>query len=386
MPKESGVNAAAEGAARKLLAGTAPNTLLPDELLAAIEALGAQRSTEAADVLASIQEPKQAAKAARRALFRLQTQGIHATRPSAEQPSAAAPRPAPNIKLLDARVSSYDPRGTRAVSILAEKPFTGLISLRAIANDTDGLLDIELTTTTKKAFYARLENFSRQYDYIDFVTVAPEYANQIVHRCVRLNESSKTAVPQDFAMWKSFGAEAPDPPLEPPILVELDVDEVRKAIPLDKTRELAHSEFEAWLYEEEALKEHVARLDTARGGPLVLSSDALKGREQTIVDEATDSIFQGDELGRAKERLQETAHYLLQHNQREAAELSLRAALSVDELPPHEQPFLRELVLKSIQAATNQDVEGHEHEHPHEHGHEHAHAPARTDSGIILPT
>src|SRR5581483_3591119 len=97
---------------------------------------------------------------------------------------------------------------------------------------------------------------SRQYDYIDFVTVAPEYANQIVHRCVRLNESSKTAVPQDFAMWKSFGAEAPDPPLEPPILVELDVDEVRKAIPLDKTRELAHSEFEAWLYEEEALKEH----------------------------------------------------------------------------------------------------------------------------------
>ncbi|HEX6513505.1 MAG TPA: hypothetical protein VF157_14465, partial [Chloroflexota bacterium] len=124
---------------------------------------------------------------------------------------------------------------------------------------------------------------------------------------------------------------------------------------------------------------HLTRLDTARGGPLVLSGDAQKEREKSIVDEATDAIFTDDELERAKERMQETAHFLLQQGQGEAAEKCLRAALSVSDGAPHTHPFLRELIRKSIELATHGEGE---HQHDHEHPERQV---SRTESGIVLP-
>lgn len=380
MPTRSGPPEAGEGAARKLVEGASPASLTHDDLLAGIDALAAEKSTRAADVLAGMNAPKDVAKAARRALFRLQTQGIRPSeKPERATPSATEhPSAATKITLQEARVSSYDPRGTRAISILAEKPFTGLVNLFAIASDSDGLLDVELSTTTKKAYFARLENFSRQYPYIDFVPLPADYANQLLYQCSELNDKAGRPLPQDFSMWRSFGAERPEPPIEPPILSELSAEEVIQKVPLEDTRELATSEFEAWAYDEEQLKEHLARLDTARGGPLVISPDAQQGREKTIVDEACDAIFTEGELARAKQRLQETAHLLFQHGHKEAAERCLRAALSVSEPPPHSQPFLRELIVKSIEFITHP-------EHDHEHEHEHERPTARTDSGIVLP-
>jgi len=385
MPNQPGLSGAGEEAARKLLEGATSTTLEHDELLAGIEGLAAQKSVEAADALARLDraQAKDVAKAARRALFRLQTQGI---RPSGEAHQAGQAREpaalpeAPKIKLLEGRISSYDPRGTRALSILAEKPFTGLINLFAIASDVDGLIDAELSSTTKKAYFARLENFTRQYEYIEFVPTPPEYANQVVYRCTAANEKSGTPVPQDFSMWRSFGAEPPEQPLEAPILSELSPDEVRQRVPLEATKDLAHAEFEAWGYDEERLKEHAVRLETAKGGPLVLSQDAQKGREKNIVDDATDAIFKDDELARAKERLLETGHFLFQKGSIEAAERCLRAALEIDQAPPHDQPFLREIISRSFEALTH---EGHDHDHEHEH--EREPKVTRTESGIVLP-
>jgi hypothetical protein len=379
MPNQSGAGGAGEEAARKLLEGVDPGSLAHDELLAGIDSLASQKTSQAADVLARLEQPKDVAKAARRALFRLQTQGIlPSEQPATEQ---AAPEPArsasQSVKLLEARISSYDPRGTRAVSILAEKPFTGLINLFAIASDVDGLLDTELSSTTKKAFYARLENFTRQYGYIEFVPTPPDYANQVVYRSGEANEKSDRPLPQDFSMWKSFGAEPPEAGLEPPIFGELNADDVRQRVPLEDTKELAHTEFEAWAYDDDQLKEHTTRLDTARGGPLVLSDDAQKGREQGILDEATDAIFKDEELARANDRLQETAHFLFHQGHKEAAERCLRAALEIDAAPPHAQPFLHEIISKSIDAIAHG---GHEHEHEHERP-----EPHRTESGIVLP-
>jgi hypothetical protein len=379
MPKPSAPVGAGEEAALKLLEGADPNALSPSDLLAGIEALGSVKSTEAADALAKLDHPKHVAKAARRALFRLQSAGIRPTA-SATPTEAAVPveRTPAKMTLVEGQVSSYDPRGTRAVAILAEKPFTGLVTLFAIASDTDGLMDAELTSTTKKAFYARLENFSKQYGFIEFVPVPPEYANQVVHKCAQRNETSTQALPQDFSMWKSFGADAPDPELPAPIFQDLDAEDVRKRIPLDDTRELAHTEFEAWIYDADQLKEHSARMEAATGGPLVLSADATKERVGHVIDEAADTIFKDEELARAKERLQETAHFLFAQGKREEAEHCLRAALSVGEVPPREHPFLRELVVKSMDLLAHPEGE-HEHQHePHEHA-------TRTESGIVLP-
>jgi hypothetical protein len=379
MPTQSGPASAGDEAAEKLLGGADPAALPNGDLLAGIEALASRKTVEAANVLARLDRPKDVAKAARRALFKLQTQGIRPSdRPAPEEAPVPAAPDAGKIKLVEARISSYDPRGTRAISILAEKPFTGLVNLFVIASDIDGLLDVELSTTTKKAFFARLDNFTRQYGYIEFVATPAGYANQLVHRSAEANEKSGTPLPQDFSMWKSFGAELPQPPLEAPILSELDVEDVRRRIPLEDTKELAHTEFEAWAYDEDQLKEHLTRLDTARGGPLVLSEDAQTEREKGIVDEATDAIFKDDELARAKERLLETAHLLHQQGHTEAAEKCLRAALDVDSGAPHDQPFLREILSKSFELAAHA---GHDHEHEHEHAPE----VSRTESGIVLP-
>jgi len=381
MPTQSGPAGAGDDTARKLLDGADPASLASDEILAGIEALAGQKTVEAADALARLDRPKDIAKAARRALFKLQTRGIRPSeQPAKEEPAAAGPAEASKIKLVEGRISSYDPRGTRAVSILAEKPFTGLVNLFAIASDVDGLLDSELSTTTKKAYFARLDNFTRQYGYIEFVATPAGYANQVVHRSAAANEKSGTPLPQHFSMWKSFGVEPPEPPLQAPIFGELNADDVRKRVPLEDTKELAHTEFEVWAYDQEQLKEHLTRLETARGGPLVLGEGAQKERENGIVDGATDAIFKDDELARAKDRLLETAHFLYQQGHQEAAEKCLRAALDVDAGPPHDQPFLREILNKSFELASH---EGHDHEHDDEP--EHEPKVSRTESGIVLP-
>lgn len=382
MPKPSGSPGAGEEAAEQLLNGVEVTSLSVADVIAAIEALVSRRSVDAANALSRIEAPKEAAKAARRGLFRLQTQGIKPTASAA----AAAEEPVPRasvarIRLLDARISSYDPRGTRAISILAEKPFTGLVSFFVVASDTEGLLDAQLMTTSKKAHYARLENFKREYVFIDFVPVDADYANQVVHKCAALNEHSHQALPQDFTMWRSFGAEPPEPPLPPPILSELSADDVVARVQLASTKDLAETEFQAWLYESDRLKEFLTRLDTALGGPLVLSQDAQKGRTQTIIDEAADAIFQGDELERARERLQETSHLLFAQGKREASELCLRAALAVGQGPAHEHPLLRQLMANSFEEIAHPT-----HDHDHGHSHAHTHEPeARTESGLILP-
>ncbi|MBV8083784.1 MAG: hypothetical protein JO247_03105 [Chloroflexi bacterium] len=383
MPSPSAVSEAGQETAEKLLQGADPSSIPQHQLLAAIDALAHRKSPEAADALARIEAPKEAAKAARRALFRLQSGGIRPTHeaPPAEA-AAAEPRgaAAAGIKLLEGQVSSYDPRGTRAVSILAEKPFTGLVSLFAIASDTDGLLDAELIGTTKKAFHTRLDNFSKQFTYVEFVPTPADYANQMVHRCSELNEKSGHPVPQDFAMWRSLGAEAPEQLIEPPIMSELAVDDVRSKVQLADTAELADTEFEAWRFDQDALKEHLTRLDTARGGPLVVSEDAQRQRESAIVDEAADALFDDAALARARERLQETAHLVLQQGKRDLAERCLRAALGIGEGSPHEHPFLRAIVAASLREAQGEQASQ---EAPDEH--QHSHGPTRTESGIILP-
>jgi hypothetical protein len=383
MPTPAATSEAGQEAADKLLQGADPSSIPGDHLLAAVEALARRKSAEAADALLRIDAPKEAAKAARRALFRLQSGGV---RPTREAPTSETQAPvesrttAAPIKLLEGQVSSYDPRGTRAVSILAEKPFTGLVSLFAIASDTDGLLDAELIATTKKSFHARLDNFSKQFTYVEFVPTPAEYANQIVYRSSQLNEKAGHPLPQDFTMWRSLGAEAPEQPLDPPILAELHVDEVPAQESLADTAEQADTEFEAWRFEPEALKEHLTRLDTARGGPLVVSEDAQRQREASIVDEATDALFDESGLARAKDRLQDTAHLVLRQGKRELAERCLRAALSVGEGAPHEHPFLRAVVAASLKAA-----QGEQGSQPEEEEQQHSHGPTRTESGIILP-
>ncbi len=378
MAKTSVSGASGEAAAQQILGGAEVASIDHHELLGAIEALVQLKSVEAADALARIEAPKDAAKAARRGLFRLQSQGI---RPTPVESVAEAPaRATAKTKLVDAHISSYDPRGTRAIFVLAEKPFSGLISFFVIASDSEGVLDAELTSTTKKSYFARMQNFEAQYDYIQFVSLPPEYALHVIHKLAALNEKHEHhhPLPQDYSMWSTVAADVPQWEGLPPVYSELKADDIRQQVPLEDTRELASTEFAGWVYDQEQLKEHIARIETARGGPLVVSSDAQKGREAAIADEATDAIFQGDELARAKERLEETAYLLLHQGSSEAASRCLRAALAVDDTVPHEQPFLRQLLVKSLELATEGGLPAEEEEPL-------APEAARTESGIILP-
>lgn len=375
---ESANAASGEAAAERLLEGADPATLGAD-LLEAIEALWRKRSTSAADALARINAPKDAAKAARRALFKLQSAGIRPALPE-EAPTDAEAAPAPaKARLLQADISSYDPRGTRAIMVLLEKPFAGLLSLFVIASDTEGLMDADLGPTTKKAYAARIRNFAGQYETIRFTSAPPEYAVHLIHKMAALNDQHEHhhPLPQDYSMLKTVAPDIPEWEGPPPIYSELDAEQVRGRVDLMATGELAESEFAGWRFDEEQLKEWLVRLQTARGGPLVVSAEAQKERERTILDEATDALFTAADRARAKERLEETAYFLLHDGQQEAADRCLRAALNVEESAAHDSPFLRQLVASSVQQVTNGEVGGEE--ASAESG------PPRTESGIILP-
>ena len=184
----------------------------PESLASAVGVLGHTRQTDAAEVLALIDEvvlDRAIRKAARRELHRLRSMGVGP--PASSQPRAESTeaRPTP-LAVSEAWATDIDQSGARALWLLAERPLGGVWFAALLLNDLAGLPEMSLIDTTRKRFQRELDEVRRQPG--TWVDLPGDYGLKLVREVVDLTRELGGGVPTRYRGFRDVFGEASGPP------------------------------------------------------------------------------------------------------------------------------------------------------------------------------
>ena len=340
--------------ARKWQASALPllETFLEDSEYApaAAEALGFIRSESAAALLQKVDRPgapKPLAKAARRALHRLRSQGI-----SAEEVVPPAPGGAGLIggrRILKAMMTPVDPKGGQFFALYVSAPLSGPEFVQVLASDVEGIKETAIAPIRKRELAEHLEEMRKVG--MTLVDVPAEYVLFRVRRFEAINEISGTPLPFKYHLCRDL-FHMPGPDYEQPLIYgEVDAEAIRSDPSLPKRAEelFEAGEFEGWFLPMEQIKPFALRVVEARESPLVLSEAAKDERIERALREAADELFTPEVRAGYKRRLEENAYVLLHTDRAELARIALACAMELtpDGLPSHRIPFVQAVVTRS---------------------------------------
>ena len=273
--------------------------------------------------------PKPARKILRRIVHALRTRG--AAVPQATPAERVATLPPVGDAIDEARVSGFDARGARLVSLACSQPGGGVRIFQIAIDDARGVLDFEVLSAARRDVRRWLRDSARGGAQ-GAVPVPPESARALVARAASRHPESR-ALPRGFAEWRSRIAEAPGAKT-PGELARLALEPAADVAAACRSvaERVRRGELGPWPPEPARLRELAMRVSDAQGGVLVVSDAARRDQVQRVIEEAAEEFAAGDAGGVAALRLEETA-YLLWRGGREpdareclAAAGALRAA------------------------------------------------------------
>ncbi|HZR99126.1 MAG TPA: hypothetical protein VFE37_10490 [Chloroflexota bacterium] len=353
----------AGAAAVPLLARAAEQAAAPVADVAVSE-LGALADPAAATALARLDESvpdKERRKAARRALFRLRSQGVQ---PLPEAPSArAAPATVlqPRATLYRAVASQIDGLGSRGLSLYADRPLGGAYLFSVLLNDLAGMKDFFVRDSTRKRLAAREEEMREQGG--TWVELPIPYAQWLIQEALALNAESGFPVPLEYRQWQDVIGAPPQPYERPLAYEEVSRFEVKmRPELLEHSPELFEEpEVEHWLLGYRDVQKYAAELRRAAESRLVLTPESDEQRAERVLAQAIREVFTAPLRRALQRRLEETAYIFLRTERPQAAKLAIAAAVEIADsdpvlLPRH--PFVRALMQRSIQLAIQADRAG----------------------------
>ncbi|OGL16315.1 MAG: hypothetical protein A3G97_03645 [Candidatus Rokubacteria bacterium RIFCSPLOWO2_12_FULL_69_21] len=329
-------------------AGALPDSLAdvpPRTLEAALEALAKRRGAEALPLVSAVAErarTKDARKAARRVLYRLEQAGVTLPR--------AAPKPVVqrgSEKALSAWISAVDGSGARAVWILFEGAFGGWALCALIVNDQAGILEAAGGAISKKRLEGELRSL-RESQKLPWVEIPPARATALVAEALALHARLGTEPPTEFSRWRPFFADV-QPPGEP------EPPQIDDPTLLDHSRELLElPELASWFLDPGDLQSAALELLQARESRLVLSDQQKGEREAAIVERVVDAAFTPEARRLWARRLMEMA-WIFDATGREREGRLARAtagALLDGARAPRHLPFARGLAERGLAFAS----------------------------------
>jgi hypothetical protein len=331
---------------------------------AAVVERGALADPGAATALARLAETmpdKDRRKAARRALFRLRSQGVQPVVGDTALPTAVATALAPRATLYRAIASQLDPTGSRALSLYADRPLGGAYLLSALVNDVEGLKDFFVRDSTRKKLAAREEEMREQAG--TWIDLPIPYAQWLIQEAVALNAESGLAVPLEYRHWQDVVG-TPSQAYERPLAYE----EVSRFEVKMRPELLEHSpdlfeeeELEYWGLGYRDVQKYAAELQRAAASRLVLTPESDEQRAERVLNQAIRDVFTAPQRRGLQRRLEETAYIFLRTDRPQAAKLAIAAAVEIADsdpvlLPRH--PFVRVLMQRSIQLAIQAERSG----------------------------
>jgi hypothetical protein len=324
----------------------------PAELHAALQVLGRRHEVSAAEVLAQVDtvvDDRALRKSARRELHRLRSIGIE---PPVSSTSSAPPPPAESgpriLDVSEAWGTDFDPTGSRALWLVAERPLGGIWFAALLLNDTRGLQDLNLVETTRKRFQRDFE--ASRAGAGNWVRLPGDYALRLVREAVDLTREVGGGLPTRYQAFREVLGEAPGPPERGLIYETVSPVEINfnPGWLEDSPRLLGEAEMAGWYVpmpsEFRARALEVAHAPTV--GLLVPGHTPEQQASQLMSEAARDALTPVARRG-LRRRLEETGYIFLQTDRLALARLAGAAARGLDEasgVAPERHPLVRLLI------------------------------------------
>ena len=328
--------------------------------LAVAHVLGRIRDAAAVEALKSLEERaggKEIRREIRRSLFKLAQAGL------APAPDDTAPEPdigasfslAPEIEGF---LSSVTGAGSRMVILTRPQPGGGLMAMQAAVNDRRGLEWLGGNVIRRKELRRMMEEMKAQLG-VSITPVPWEYADWLVHEAYQKVTEAPGEGVADYPRIRTHLTAAKPAPRAHPILDLLDEDGIESTA-LSETSEklLEDPEFRTWFVEKDLLEPYLERLGETEQSRIVLNPMQKEERFRTIVREAVEGIFLGEETAPVfEQRFQDAALHLHVSGQGEKAREILGVALAIrrGDLGSLGVPLLEALVMRSLSLYKTQE-------------------------------
>ncbi|MCS6861995.1 MAG: hypothetical protein NZT92_16940 [Abditibacteriales bacterium] len=356
---------------------------------AVVEAAGFVASPQSAELLTQVAAQtadKQLSKEARRSLQRLRAAGVVVETfvPRGESILSGAKE----TRFQQAYVSVIDGTGGRMLMAARRMEQPGLVVARAYYTDTHGIAECDASVMKKQEF---LEMMATSDDDPFIWTEIPwDYAHYLLNEARQQNLAHGHELPEEYGVIEQVLGE-PEKPYEQPLIYHhVNADEVQAMRHyLESSPDLLErAEFDSWWLDRETAEKYAVKWREAEDSWIVLSQPAQKDREDKILHDATDEVFDDATRALFKRRLEEMAYILWKRHGETAAKQAVAAALALapDAPAPHHNPFAVAMVKRSVLAAAERDkkeerqegrlyvpggLPSHSHESEYETRHEH---------------
>ncbi len=337
----------------------------PAALSQAIQALGHERDTASAEVLAladQVLEDRGLRKAARRELHRLRSMGIEPPEPAStpETPDSTETRPR-LLEVTDALVTDIDPTGARAMWLLADKPLGGVWFAAMLLNDQRGLQDLSLVDTTRKRFQREFGEARRGATV--WVNVPGPYSLQLVRESVDLAREVGGGLPTRYGAFRDVFGEAASAPERglvyetiSPVEINFNPDWLEES-----PRLLGEPELNGWYVSVPAdLRSRALEVARAPATGLVVPGHTPEQQALYLVADAANAALTPLVRRGLRRRLEETAYLFLQTDRLGVARLAASAAHALEDggVPPERHPLLRLLLGAGLSRLTGAETVG----------------------------
>lgn len=326
----------------------------PGESLAVAYVLGRIRDAASAEALKSLEGRagnKEVRREIRRSLFKLAQGGL------APAGTEAPPQPVEagaNFSLapeIEGFLSSVTGGGSRMVILTRPQPGGGLLAMQAAVNDRRGLERLGGNVIRRKELRQMMEDMKAQLG-VSMTRVSWEYADWLVHDAYQKVTDSPGEGVADYPRIRTHLTAAKPAQRAHPIFDLVDEDSIDAAA-LSETSEklLEEPELRTWFVEKDLLEPYLERLEETEQSRIVLNPMQKEERFRSIVREAVQGIFLGEETAPVFEgRLKDAALHLHVSGQEEKARTVLAVALAIrrGDLGSLGVPLLEALVMRSL--------------------------------------
>ena len=330
-----------------------------------IEALARIPAPETAQLLIGMMaeaDEKQVIKSIKRTLYKLKQKGVKwEEKAQKKEPILKPPKPAEPQGYL----GSIDATGSRIIVIGKPQPLRGLLVIFSIVNDLEGIQQFNLKEFSKKSFNEFMKGSLASAEF-PIVTAPGAYCIHLLKEAASLTQSLSKPLPQGYhdaeRECKDIVWDYP----APLIYQYIKEDEVEDSAHLLKDSINLHKimPFSTWHLAAPEVQKYATRITETQQSKIVLRPDQKEARLNAIYRDALEELFPEEKRFLWKRRLEEVAYILLKTGKEDEAKASLSAAIDLNNpfSPIEPNPFIWNLLLKSIYILIEEDHEKKEEE------------------------
>jgi len=297
--------------------------------LAIAARLGSHTAAASVDLLLALEAAstdKLVRKEVRRSLYRLEQRGVSVPHAPPTLPAAsvvAAPA-------LEGYLSPIDGRGDQLVWLIKPRP-GGIAHLFAVINDPDGLREVNLFETTRKALRESRQELLQRHE-LRLIEADWHYCDFLIDRAFGWATEKKQPVSGDYRGLRAQLIKQPATTDMPALIfAHLDADTVRRDAEALRTSDglLEEKELRTWFFDQEALQPYLSEMQRIKESPLLLNPAQQQERVRLVIEQAIEELFGGERRDSWVRRLEEMAYFFHATNRVEAAKRAVAVALAL---------------------------------------------------------